>query len=65
MLLTLTQPLASLSKEVQILKNHKTITVKTQTKQTNKKYLGIEYPYGRNWDGDSNTAGHVDQVFMK
>ena len=25
----------------------------------------MDYPFGRNRDGDSNTAGHADQVFMK
>ena len=44
--------------------NHKTITVKTQITQTNKQHLGMDYPSGRNQDGDSNTDGHTDQVFM-
>ena len=65
MLLTLTQPLAALAKEVQILKNHKTITVKIQITQTNIQNIGMEYPFGRNRDGNSNTSGHVDQVSMK
>ena len=25
----------------------------------------MEYPFERNRDGDSNTAGHADHVFMK
>ena len=64
MLLTLTQYLAALNKEVQSLKNHKTITVKTKITQT-KKHLGMEYPFGRKRDGNSNTSGHEDQVYMK
>ena len=23
------------------------------------------YSFGRNWDGNSNTAGYADQIFMK
>ena len=60
MLLTLTQYLAALNKEIQSLKNHKTITVKTQITQTNKQNIGMEYPFGGKRDGNSNTTGHVD-----
>ena len=64
-LLTLIQSLAALTKEVQSLKNHKTITIKTQITHTNKQHLGMEHPFGRNWDENTNTAGHADQVSTK
>ena len=47
------------------MKNHKTITIKTQITQKNKQHLGMEYPFGRNWDDNSNTAGNADQVYTK
>ena len=65
MLLTLTQSLAALTKEVQGLKICKIITVNIQITQKNYQYLGMDYPFGRNRDGDSNTAGHMDQFFIK
>ena len=41
------------------------ITVKTEIMQTKKQHLGIKYPFGRNNDGDSNTAENAYQISMK
>ena len=65
MVLTLTQSLAAFTKEVQSLRNQKTITVKI-TNNIDKQTIsweGVQF-----WDkpnGDSNTAGHAYQVSMK
>ena len=64
-LLTLTQSLAALAKDVQSMKNHKTITLKTQIKQTIKQHLVMKFPFGRNRDGNPDNDGYADQIFRK